>query len=171
MNIYILRHGQTNYNKDGKFQGQTDIPLNETGIKQAQEAKELLKDFNFDLVISSPLVRALKTAQIVTNNSEIKTDKRIIERSFGTLEGNYSVQDFEEKTQLYNIETYEKLCSRVYPFLDELIQNNKNMQNVLIVCHEGIAQIINTYFDNNYTINNWKNFRLQNATYKKYIIN
>ena len=168
MNIYILRHGQTNYNRDGKFQGQIDISLNETGIEQAQQAKELLKDINFDLVISSPLIRALKTAQIVTNNAEIKTDKRIIERSFGTLEGNYCIQNFEEKAQIYNIETYESLCSRIYPFLDELIKKNKTSQNVLIVCHACVAQIVNTYFNKDYNINNWNNFQLPNATYKKY---
>lgn len=170
MNIYILRHGQTDYNKEGKFQGQIDIPLNGIGIEQAKKAKILLKDIKFDLVISSPLIRAFKTAQIVTGSTNIKTDYRIIERSFGLLEGQYSIPDYEEKIDIYKVETYENMCIRVYSFLDELIKNNINTQNILVVCHEGIAQIIQTYFDKSYNINNWKSFRLQNGTYKKYVI-
>ncbi len=59
--IYIVRHGQTDYNVKGKYAGRTDIPLNEKGIEQAHELHEILKEIKFDLVFSSPLQRTLKT--------------------------------------------------------------------------------------------------------------
>ncbi len=86
MIIYIVRHGQTDYNVEGRYGGRIDVPLNDTGIKQAQELHEKLKDIKFDLVYSSPLQRAIKTAEIICDNEIIKDD-RIIERDNGELEG------------------------------------------------------------------------------------
>lgn len=168
MNIYILRHGKTDYNVQGRFQGQIDIELNKTGIEQAYKTKRLLCNINFDLIISSPLKRAIQTANIVTDNKNLKIDNRIIERSFGTLEGKYGISDFEEKLDVYNIETFSSLCNRVYSFLNDLEKSYANFNNILIVTHEGIAQIIETYFNKNMNISNWKTFRLQTANFKKY---
>ena len=167
MNIYILRHGQTNYNLEGKFQGQIDTILNENGIKQANETKEKLRHINFDIVICSPLKRAIQTAKIVTNK-DIITDNRIIERSFGKLEGEYSIPDYEEKLEIYQIETFEELCKRVYKFLEDTIKKYKNQNNILIVTHECIAQVIETYFNDEKNKENWKEYRLETGSYKKY---
>ena len=80
--IYIVRHGQTDWNVEGIYQGRIDIPLNKTGIEQAKKTKEELKGIKFDKVFSSPLKRAIETAQIICNNPIIKDD-RIIERCNG----------------------------------------------------------------------------------------
>ena len=77
--IYIVRHGETDWNVLGKLQGSKDIPLNEKGIEQAKELREILKDVKFDIVFASPLQRTLKTAEIICDNEIIK-DERIIER-------------------------------------------------------------------------------------------
>lgn len=66
--IYIVRHGQTDWNLEGRYQGRTDIDLNETGIKQAEKIRQELKSVKFDKVFSSPLKRAYKTAQIICND-------------------------------------------------------------------------------------------------------
>lgn len=84
--IYIVRHGQTNWNKEGRYAGRKNIPLNEEGILQAKQLKEKLKNIKFDIVITSPLKRAIQTAQEITNQ-KIIIDERIIERSNGELEG------------------------------------------------------------------------------------
>ena len=84
--IYIVRHGQTDWNKLGKIQGHTDIELNDLGEKQALSIKEKLKDVKFDKVFSSPLKRAFKTAQIIYDG-EIVSDNRLKERYNGELEG------------------------------------------------------------------------------------
>lgn len=65
MKFYVVRHGQTDWNAEGRIQGKTDIELNETGIEQARQLKELIKDYNIDLIISSPLKRTRKTAEII----------------------------------------------------------------------------------------------------------
>ena len=84
--IYIVRHGKTDWNKEGRYQGHIDIELNSTGEEQAQKLYEKLKDIKFDKVFSSPLKRAYKTAQIITNQ-KITKDMRLIERYNGELEG------------------------------------------------------------------------------------
>ncbi|MBO7407178.1 MAG: histidine phosphatase family protein, partial [Clostridia bacterium] len=65
MKIYIIRHGQTQYNLLGRLQGRLDIPLNENGLALAHVAGQGLADVHFDAVISSPLTRAMQTARIV----------------------------------------------------------------------------------------------------------
>ena len=86
--IYIVRHGETNYNVEGRYAGRIDVPLNDNGIKQAYLIKEKLKDIKFDKVFSSPLKRAYETATIICGDKyNIIKDDRLIERSNGELEG------------------------------------------------------------------------------------
>ena len=87
--LYLVRHGQTDWNLAGKLQGQTDIPLNETGRQQAKQAKKLLGNLSFDAVYSSPLSRAVVTAQLTSGHPtlQIITDVRIKEIAFGQWEG------------------------------------------------------------------------------------
>ncbi len=165
MNIYVLRHGQTDYNVQGKFQGQVDIPINSNGIEQAKMVTEKLKDINFEIVFSSPLKRALQTAKIVTN-SEIIVDNRLIERSFGKLEGKYSIEDYENRIEEFQIETLENLKKRVYSFLDDIILKYKNCNNILIVTHACITSMIEQYFLKTKSTNEI----LKNGQYKKYCI-
>lgn len=63
MEILVTRHGQTDWNALGKLQGQTDIELNDIGRQQAKETGKLIKDENIDLIITSPLKRAVETAE------------------------------------------------------------------------------------------------------------
>lgn len=165
MNLYILRHGQTNYNLEGRFQGQVDTVLNEIGEKQVEETALELKQVEFDVVISSPLTRAIQTAKKVTNQA-IQKDNRIIERSFGLLEGKLSVPDYEENYEKYEIEPMENLQKRVNEFLDEIKKKYSQKQNVLIVTHEAIAQVVEAYFRGIPKSNNIKEYRLGTAKYK-----
>ena len=166
MKIYVLRHGQTNYNIEGKFQGQIDIKMNKKGEEQTDKVATELNKIHFDVIFCSPLSRTQNTAQKI-KNSKIKIDERIIERSFGSLEGKKGISDFEENIEKYNIEPIEKLTLRVNNFLDEVLEKNKNMKNILIVTHEGIAQVINLYFNKN---SNLKEFRLGTGEYTSYEI-
>ena len=63
MKIYIIRHGQTDWNVQRKIQGTSDIELNSTGIKQSEEARKIVKELELDFIICSPLKRARKTAE------------------------------------------------------------------------------------------------------------
>lgn len=85
--IYIIRHGKTELNKANVLQGRSNYPLNDEGIKQAQNAADMLKDIQFDYVFSSPLIRAVQTAEIVVPNKRITLYDRLIEMDYGRHEG------------------------------------------------------------------------------------
>ncbi len=89
--FYIFRHGETDWNLNKRVQGWTDIPLNETGISQAKQLAQKLCDVNFDVIYSSPLARALMTAEIVAdrNNCPVITNDGLRERCLGIFEGKY----------------------------------------------------------------------------------
>lgn len=165
MKLYILRHGETDYNNQGRFQGQNDISLNERGKKQAEETKIKLKDIKFDKVFVSPLKRAIETAKIVVPDYNLEVDNRIIERSFGKLEGKKGYLDYEKKIEEYKIESIFKLEQRVEAFIKDILNKYAECENVLVVTHGGIAQIINKLLDEKYNDDNFKDFILENAKY------
>ena len=87
--FYIFRHGQTDYNVEKRVQSSLDIPLNAHGVAQAKELANNLATIQFDCIYSSPLSRAMQTAEIVVNNRPIKiiTNPGLQERNFGILCG------------------------------------------------------------------------------------
>ena len=87
MKIYLVRHGETGWNRIHKLQGQSDIELNDVGRELAEETAEGLKDIDFGLIYSSPLNRAYETALILRRDrqQEILTDKRLLEINFGDI--------------------------------------------------------------------------------------
>jgi broad specificity phosphatase PhoE len=88
--LFTLRHGVTELNRDKRVSGQTlDVPLLPEGIRQAEEARERFAGTPLDVVISSPLLRAIQTAEIVTGfpRKAIEIDPQATERSFGRMEG------------------------------------------------------------------------------------
>ena len=88
MRLYLIRHGETQWNKQKLLQGKTDNPLNENGLQVAKMTAEGLRSVSFDAVYSSPLSRAYETAWLVTEGRyPIVTDKRLEEIGFGVYEG------------------------------------------------------------------------------------
>lgn len=87
--LYIIRHGQTDWNVRHRLQGKTDIPLNENGRRMAGEARDKYRDIRFDICFSSPLLRAYETARIVLEGRGVPviTDERLSEMGFGIYEG------------------------------------------------------------------------------------
>lgn len=85
--IYIIRHGQTELNSRQALQGRSDHPLNEAGIRQAQQAAKMLQGISFAAVYSSPLSRAVQTAKIIAPQLEPVIDERLIEMDYGPYEG------------------------------------------------------------------------------------
>lgn len=169
--IYVVRHGQTDYNVEGRYGGRIDIPLNEEGRRQAEIVKELLKNIKFDLVFSSPLIRAYETANIITDSDIIKDD-RLIERDNGDLEGKLKSEikeiiDFNNPNfNKYNIESITDFRKRVYDFLNE-ITNYKN-KNILIVTHAGVGIYIRCYFEGEPIDNDYSKYKIKNCEVLKY---
>jgi broad specificity phosphatase PhoE len=87
--FYFLRNGETDWNVEGRFQGHSDIPLNAQGLAQARAAAQIMADRSVDLIVASPLIRALKTAAIVAEaiGKPLRIDSELKERPFGDYEG------------------------------------------------------------------------------------
>ena len=95
MYIYVIRHGQTDWNVEHKLLSYTDIPLNDVGINQCKEAEKVVKNLDYNLVISSPKLRTRQSLEIVNSkNVETIFDDRLIERNAGSIEG-VDVSTFE----------------------------------------------------------------------------
>ena len=153
MNLLLIRHGQTNWNLEQRFQGQSDIPLNETGRRQAQALAERLAAETFDAVYSSDLQRATETAKIICA-SQIHSDPRLREVNFGDWEGltydeikvKYPETLAAWESDIFKNappsgETLEQLAIRVQSMLDELREKHED-QNILIVAHGGVLQTL-----------------------------
>ncbi len=170
--IYIVRHGETNDNVIGRYAGRIDVELNEKGIKQAKELKEKLKDISFDLVFSSPLKRAYKTASIITNNEIIK-DNRLIERDNGSLEGKLKSEikekiDFNDPNEKrFNIENIIVFRKRINSFLEEIL-NKYRGKNVLVVTHAGVGIYIRCFFEGEPKDGNYLSYKLNNCEVLEY---
>jgi broad specificity phosphatase PhoE len=173
--IYFVRHGQTDWNFAHKIHGTVDIPLNKTGIAQAQELKKQFADITIDLCFSSPLGRAKQTAEIIYNGT-IKTDCRLKERNYGEFERKEwekipyaDLWDANNKTKWERAERVADIEKRVYEFWDDL-KKYKN-KNVLVVSHAGVAKITQGYFygkpaNGDYTIFKFPNCALVTFEYK-----
>ncbi len=149
-NYTFVRHGQTYWNKNGIMHGQYDIPLNFTGIKQANNVSKELKNDHSDFCFCSPLQRAKSTAfRILTNhrNTKIIYDERLKELNKGLLEGKHLNSEallkkedskFLEK---FNIESKKDFYLRVKSFVDDIEKKYKG-KNILIVAHSGTIKML-----------------------------
>ncbi|MHA6512107.1 histidine phosphatase family protein [Tessaracoccus sp. Z1128] len=101
--LLVLRHGQTDWNAQQRFQGLADVPLNDVGRRQAEDARAALADVRFDAVYASPLSRAVDTATLVRPGEPVRTDPRLMEIDVGSWAGltwdevKASMPDYESK--------------------------------------------------------------------------
>lgn len=156
MKLYAIRHGLTDLNIQGVYNGLIDEDINDIGIKQAEESRELVSNIDYGVVYSSPMLRARHTCEIVnTREVLVKYDERLRERTLGKLDGKVLEDEGFGKDLFFDYnyqsddETFESLpmlFKRVHNFLDEVIKENKD-KNVLIVAHGGILRAIHFYFD------------------------
>ena len=149
--ICFIRHGETDWNIAGKLQGRTDIPLNESGIKQAQACGTSLLQNEWDLMITSPLLRAKETGQIIQQklNIPLYEKESFIEIAFGDAEGlTYYERDARFPNREYpNKETEAMVTERFLKGIRTVHQNYTN-KNILIVSHGAFINAIFHYFSN-----------------------
>ncbi len=149
MNLYVVRHGKTIWNIENRVQGISDIPLTDEGIKEAEQLQKLVESLNIDVVISSPLKRAVDTAKIIVNSKlPINTDDRIKERSWGMNEGakidevdSIDCWDVILNTKVQNIESIQDFMYRVSDFIEDIKVRYKD-KNVLVVTHSAVCRVI-----------------------------
>ncbi len=180
MKLYLVRHGQTDWNMLDKKQGRTDIPLNETGIKQAERLRDEIGGMKFDVCISSPLRRAYKTAEIIVNGRcGIAVDERLIERSFGEFEGtlNDEWEKLTNKADTWDrklnyaergLEPAKEILARAKSFLEDVKQKYPDDYSILIVSHGAFLKALHFeivgYDDNT----NFHSFCFKNAELSEY---
>jgi broad specificity phosphatase PhoE len=173
--IYIVRHGKTSWNEIGRIQGHADVALNKDGIEEAKKIKDNLKDIRFDLVISSPLKRALRTAKIISGYKykDIIIDNRIIERCNGEFEGKLKNEIFESidfndpNEKRYGIENIIDFRKRINNFCEEIKDKYKN-KNILVVTHAGVSIYMRCYFEGEPQNNDYMKYKLKNCEVIKY---
>lgn len=155
--LYIVRHGETEWNKIGRYQGITNVPLNENGIAQAKACGNALKDIHFDRILSSDLSRALVTAETIRGDRqlEIKTDERLREINFGDWE-KLLFTEIEERwpgliDQMYrrpdivkvpNGESFQEVQDRAWSAVSDFLNENNEDETILITCHGGTIRTI-----------------------------
>lgn len=170
--IYIVRHGQTDLNVEGRYGGRIDAELNQVGIEQAEKIHEKLKNIKFDKVFSSPLKRAYITAKIICDN-DIIIDKRIIERNNGDLEGKLKTEinikiDFNDPNEKrFNIENIIDFRMRINEFFEEILQKYRG-KNVLIVTHAGVGIYARCFFEGEPQDGNYTNYKINNCEVLQY---
>ncbi len=145
--LYLVRHGQTEWNVKKLIQGHKDIPLNEKGKIQARKLADELKAIKFDTIYSSDLKRASETAGLIASTKELNVilSQDLRERDFGkfsgqTYEGNKNLARFidnlEKKSGNKEIESDENLLNRFVGFLEKVTFENFG-KTILIVSHAG----------------------------------
>ena len=173
MELYIIRHGQTFWNAEGRLQGQSDIELNENGKAAALALGESLKDTHFDCIYSSPLKRAYETACLIRGNRDIPIvkDNRLAELSFGVEEGcdfkkwisgESPYHNFFEAPEKYippkDGESLQALCIRTKNFVKEIIEPQfPQMERVMIVAHGALNKGVMCYLGENDIAHFWGN--------------
>ncbi len=141
MNIYVVRHGQTRLNEEGRMQGRNGEPLNKNGIKQAKKLSKELEKVKFDLVISSPQTRAIQTA-IIISGKDPKIDKRIDVYDLGEADrmkkNEVDMVNFIPNPKKYKgVEKFEEFIFRIKSFMKDIENMNKDgLDNVLIIGHK-----------------------------------
>lgn len=140
--LYIVRHGQTDWNKKMLYQGSVDIELNDKGKSQANELKNNLDISTIDFCVCSPLKRAKQTAKIITDDKiPIIYDNLLVERNYGDYEGKPVEFDLIKEhwdcnlnSTKGNVESVKDCLKRARDFLNK-IKENYDYENILIVSH------------------------------------
>jgi alpha-ribazole phosphatase len=175
MNIYLLRHGETEENKNKFYYGKLDVSLNQTGRSQIEAVKGTMQSINFQKVYISQRKRTMETAEIVMADKfvEFIADKRINEMDFGAFEG----KTYEQIKSLYpkeyeqwgkdwknfcppQGESYKEFYSRIHDFMEDI--KKLEQENILIVTHGGVIRTIYCYVLGGNLDNFWR-FSSKNA--------
>ncbi len=181
--LTVIRHGETEWNKIGLQQGHLDSPLTEIGIKQAQAVTGKLSNEKIDVIYSSDLGRAMRTAEIIADELDLKIipDKNLRERNLGILQG-ITKKEFAEKCpeeyskflsgdpnyQFPNGESARQRYDRNIKGIIDIVSNHKG-QNILIVSHGGVLNSLIRYVLN-IPLENKRCFSLFNLSVNRFTI-
>ncbi|QFT87598.1 Putative phosphoserine phosphatase 2 [Bacillus sp. THAF10] len=172
--IYIIRHGQTDLNKERRMQGRKGLPLNKTGLEQAERLREKLKHISFNAVFSSPQERAVQTAEIVTG-LKVTMDDRLDVFDLGEADG-LSIAEMKRSGALPDsaiykgVEDSQAFVKRVFHFMKELEQHHSSNreQNILLSGHRCTTGCMGAYFEGIPADGNILKYSSDTGNYKVY---
>ena len=155
MNLYVIRHGQTNVNRMELINSRNFIGLNKTGKNEAKAAIKDLKDIEIDLIFCSPLRKTKQTCKIInTNKIKVIYDNRLLEREAGSKHLKSASKldistwyDINKDIVYKNSEGFKSVFERTKDFLDEISKKYPN-KNILLVTHGDVCKAIYAYFNN-----------------------
>ena len=154
--IYLVRHGQTAWNKEEIFRGRTDVPLDETGLKQAELAGQYFKSMEIHAIYSSPLSRAWQTAQKIAQIQNLKVDplEGILDMSFGDWEGhahqeirkmdNETYRQWVESPHLVKLpggESLDDVRGRAMAALEKVLRKHSE-KTIVLVSHRVVCKVM-----------------------------
>ena len=152
MELYVIRHGKTNTNIHHQVNGRKDSKLTITGKLQAIKTGIKLADKKIDIVLSSPLSRAIKTAKLITTQNII-IDPRLIERSYGKFEGqkksHFPYKDYwnyHKNLSDNEVESVKEILKRAEQLIKDLKKKYPD-KTILLVTHSGFARAIYYYIN------------------------
>ncbi len=156
--IFLIRHGETNWNKEGRFQGQIDIPLNDNGKNQARKTFEYLRNIPFNKAFSSSMYRPYETAQIILqNNKDLKIEKidALVEISHGLWEGKLESEIREnwprllenwhnkpEEVIMPEGESIKDVSERSIEAFNNICLSQKDNDLTLLVAHDAVNKTL-----------------------------
>lgn len=173
MELYVIRHGTTDWNAEAKFQGIRDIELNSNGRELAGKLGERLESVHFDLIYSSPLSRAYETACLIRGhrNIQIIKENALMELSFGGMEGvpftewvntdhprKYFFSDPAKYVPPEGGETFPSACERTKKFVQTILEpiyNSNPDARIMVVAHGALLAAMMCYLDNHGVENFW----------------
>jgi len=178
LKIYLTRHGETEWNIQGKLQGWNDSNLTENGIEGAYALHHHLSDINIDAIYSSPLGRAMKTSEIIAGERgiEIIEEPNFKEVYLGDWEGRTGIE-LEElySEQYYNFwhaphlyrtekgESFSRVQDRAIGAIHKIVETRKS-GNILIVTHGVTLKLILAYFESRSLEDLWKSKFVKNTS-------
>jgi broad specificity phosphatase PhoE len=151
--FYFLRHGQTDWNREGRYQGHSDIPLNATGIAQAHAAAECLACVPINRIVASPLIRAVATATIVAEKLQkpIHIERGLVERNFGSFNGlvihevkaRFGLRSDQSSRDILppDADPFHEIFDRIPPVVAKWMTSHPN-ELLLFVAHSGVFDAI-----------------------------
>lgn len=171
--IYVIRHGQTDYNKEGRLQGRMGLPLNDYGLKQAELLRNKFENVIFDWIYSSPQERATQTAEIATG-LKATIDARIDVFDLGEADrlkkGEVKMDGVVPDSRFYKgVEDIPDFINRVFSFLHELEARHSGKDvNILLSGHRCTTGCIGAYFEGIPKDGNILRYSFDNGEYKIY---
>lgn len=176
--IYFVRHGQTTWNVESKFQGHTDVPLSGLGIQQAEFLARRLKNYGITAFYTSDLIRAVKTAEILAqpHNLPVMPMAELREVNFGNWEGKVFTPEVKDK--LVNSdknwwdspfdgsgskgESFSQMSARVNEAVRSIVERHLDDQEIVVVSHGGVIRAVIALLLGMNLVSYWR-LRLDNA--------